>query len=103
MPGFRVVPVAINLLDRAEAERLIVAVLEAQKATGFNPKLVIVDTLHRAMTGGDENAAKEMGVVLANGAHIQRRLACVLMPVHHSGKEFEWRARCEGQPACQGV
>jgi hypothetical protein len=87
--GFRVVAVAINLLDRAEAERLIAAVLEAQKADGFNPKLVIVDTLHRAMPGGDENTAKEMGIVLANGAHIQRRLGCILMPVHHSGKEFD--------------
>jgi hypothetical protein len=56
---------------------------------GLNPVLVIVDTLHRAMPGGDENAAKEMGIVITNGALIQRLLRCTLMPVHHSGKDFE--------------
>ena len=89
IPGFRVIPVAVNLLDRTEAERLIKTVQDALKAGGFNPKLAIVDTLHRSMPGGDENAAKEMGIVIANGAHIQCKLGCTLMPVHHSGKDFE--------------
>jgi AAA domain len=89
VPGFRVVPEAINLLSRADVERLIAAVLEVQKADGFNPQLVIADTLHRSMPGGDENAAKEMGVVLTNAAYIRWRLGCAFMPVHHSGKDFE--------------
>lgn len=90
IPGFRVVPVAVNLLEKAEAKRLVRTVLDAQKADGFNPKLVIVDTLHRAMPGGDENTAKEMGIVITNGAIIQHDLGgCTLMPVHHSGKDFE--------------
>ena len=88
--GFRVVPLAVNLMDKAEAERLILTVAEAEKAGGFNPRVVIVDTLHRAMPGADENAAKDIGVAIANGNLIQRRLdGATLIPVHHSGKDPE--------------
>ncbi len=61
IPGFRIVPLAVNLMDKAEAERLILTVVEEQKADGFDPKLVVVDTLHRSMPGGDENSARGYG------------------------------------------
>lgn len=89
VPGFRMIPCAINLMDRAEAQRLILTVVDENKQTRFNPKLVIVETLHRSMSGGDENSAKDMGVVIANAAIIQRELGCTLLPVHHAGKDAE--------------
>jgi hypothetical protein len=88
-PGFRVIPLAVNLMDKTEAERLILTVTEEHKADGFDPKLVIVDTLHRSMPGGDENSAKDMGVVVRNTALIQRQIACALLAVHHAGKDAE--------------
>jgi AAA domain len=89
IPGFRIIPLAVNLMDKAEAERMILTVTEEQKADGFNPKLVIVDTLHRSMPGADENSARDMGIAISNAALIQRRLGCAMLPVHHCGKDAE--------------
>jgi hypothetical protein len=90
IPGFRVIPLAVNLMNQAEAERVVVTAVEAQKATGFFPRVVIVDTLHRSMPGGDENSAKDIGIVITNSNLIQRRLnGATLIPVHHSGKDAE--------------
>ena len=89
IPGFRVVPCAVNLMRADEAKRLVLTVVEEQKASGFNPKLVIIDTLHRSMPGADENTSRDMGVALANCALIQAELGCAVMPVHHSGKDLD--------------
>ena len=89
IPGFRVIPLAVNLMDGKEAERLILTVTEEYKTDGFTPKLVIVDTLHRSMPGGDENSAKDMGVVIRNTALIQRQIESALLVVHHAGKDAE--------------
>ena len=88
--GFRIIPLAVNLMDKAEAEKLIQTAVEAEKVSGFSPRVVIVDTLHRAMPGADENAAKDVGVVITNSNLIQRRLnGAAMIPVHHSGKDPE--------------
>jgi AAA domain-containing protein len=84
--GFRVIPLAVNLMDRNEAERLIASVTAADD---FKPKFIIVDTLARAMPGGDENSAKDIGVPVRHGGIIQSRLGCALMLVHHAGKDAE--------------
>ena len=89
IPGFRIVPLAVNLMDKAEAERLILTVIEEQKRDGFDPKLVVVDTLHRSMPGADENTARDMGIAISNAALIQRRLGCAMLPVHHCGKDAD--------------
>ena len=86
--GVRIVPQAINLMDRASAEHLIVSAVEVQQASGFTPKLVICDTLARSMAGGDENTMKDMALVIANADLIRRKLGgATFLPVHHSGKD----------------
>ncbi len=89
IPGFRCVPCAVNLMDAAEAKRLVLTVVEEQKASGFSPKLVIVDTLHRSMPGADENSSQHMGVAIRNCGLVQAELKCAMMPVHHTGKDAE--------------
>ena len=50
------------------------------------PVLIVIDTLARAMKGGDENSAKDMGELNdAVAALIESTGACVML-VHHSGK-----------------
>lgn len=50
------------------------------------PVLIVIDTLARAMKGGDENSAQDMGALNdAVSALIEATGACVLV-VHHSGK-----------------
>jgi hypothetical protein len=84
--GFRVVPLAVNLMDKAEAAQLIATVAGAK---GFDPKLAIVDTLARAMPGGDENSAKDIGVPIRSAGVIQASLGCAVMLIHHAGKDAE--------------
>lgn len=50
------------------------------------PALIVIDTLARALKGGDENSAQDMGAMNdAVGALIASTGACVLL-IHHSGK-----------------
>ena len=93
VPGFRVVPLAVNLMDRIEAQRLVLTMAEANKADGFSPKLIIIDTLHRSMPGADENSAKDVGTIIGNMALVQREIGCACLAVHHAGKDTERGAR----------
>jgi AAA domain len=82
--GFRTIPLAINLMQPAATQQLIDTV---NAHNDFSPRLVIVDTLHRSMPGGDENSAKDMGVIINHVALAQRELGCTCLLVHHPGKE----------------
>ena len=49
------------------------------------PRLLIFDTLARAIIGVDEDKAKEMGIVVAAADHFRRAFGCATLAVHHSG------------------
>src|SRR4051812_18886432 len=49
--------------------------------------MVVIDTLFRALAGGNENACEDMGTVVANADRIRAATgACVLM-IHQCGKD----------------
>ena len=50
----------------------------------LDPGLVVVDTLARCMVGGDENSAKDMGVVVDRLGRIARQRAALI--VHHPNR-----------------
>jgi hypothetical protein len=82
--GFRLSPAAINLCsDQTDADALIADV----KANQSGCRLVVIDTLNRAMAGGDENSGEDMGRFVALCDHIAKQLACFVLVVHHSGKD----------------
>ena len=54
--------------------------------TVSNLKLIIVDTLARAMSGGDENSSEGMGDFIKNCDIIRAETHAHVMIVHHSGK-----------------
>ena len=56
-------------------------------ATGGAGALVIVDTLNRAAPTADENASKDMGLILEATKALQRLVGGVVMLVHHTGKD----------------
>jgi hypothetical protein len=57
------------------------------------PVLIVIDTLARAMKGGDENSAQDMGALMDSvGALSASTGACVLL-IHHSGKNKAGGAR----------
>ncbi|MGA7272220.1 MAG: AAA family ATPase, partial [Acidimicrobiia bacterium] len=51
------------------------------------PSMIVVDTLARTMGGGDENSAKDMGIVIASADHLRHELGSTVMLIHHSGKD----------------
>lgn len=55
--------------------------------------LIIVDTLSRALAGGNENAPDDMGAFVMNLDRIRQATGAHVMVVHHTGKEQERGAR----------
>jgi len=83
----------VSLLEHGHAESLAASVKQAAAESGLPCRLVILDTLARAMAGGDENSGQDMtravqaidAIRAATGAHV-----CV---VHHCGKDEARGAR----------
>lgn len=55
--------------------------------------LIVIDTLARAMAGGDENSAQDMGVLIRNIDKIRADTSAHVMVIHHSGKDAAKGAR----------
>ena len=76
---------AVNLLDPNDVDAFLSAI------TQLSPELVIVDTLARCMSGGDENSAQDMGRAVEAADRIKRALGQngaggAVILVHHSTK-----------------
>jgi DNA-binding NarL/FixJ family response regulator len=72
---------AVSLLDKEE----FAAFLHSIKY--LKPSVVVVDTLARSMTGGDENNARDMGLFIRACDDIKHTLGCAVILVHHTGKD----------------
>jgi DNA-binding Lrp family transcriptional regulator len=49
--------------------------------------LIVVDTLARCFTGGDENSSKDMGRFVAACDALRKETGATVLVVHHSGKD----------------
>lgn len=56
-------------------------------------KLVVVDTLARALIGGDENSPKDMGMIVYHADAIRQATGAHVNFIHHSGKDKARGAR----------
>jgi hypothetical protein len=66
----------------------IEAVQEAVNLFGANPRLIIVDTLHRNFGGGDENNSQDVGTMLeVLDRCVAQPLQCAVILVHHANKD----------------
>jgi hypothetical protein len=84
----------VNLFDAgADTEPLISLVNEIEEQTGAKVRLIIVDTLSRAMAGADENASDDMGALVRNSDRIREKTGAHVMWVHHTGKDATKGAR----------
>ena len=82
--GFRLSPAAIDLRsEKNDADALIADIRASQPGC----RLVVIDTLNRAMAGGDENSGEDMGRFVQLCDHIAKELQCFVLVVHHSGKD----------------
>lgn len=83
----RVLSLGVNLLgENSDVPMLIEALREVERETG-GIGLVVVDTLNRAMPGGNENGPEDMGRMVRAAATIAEAFGCFVLYVHHSGKD----------------
>ncbi len=84
----------LNLSNpQADVEPLIEAILAAAARIEVPVALVVVDTLSRALAGGNENAPDDMGALVAVMDLIRQRTGAAVMFIHHSGKDAAKGAR----------
>ena len=84
----------VNLLRAdADLEPLIMSIREAAAGGGWQTALVVIDTLSRAMSGGDENTSTDMGAMVRHLDALRAATDSHLMVVHHSGKDRARGAR----------
>jgi hypothetical protein len=69
--------------DRKDADSVIDCCDRVQKRFGHELRLVIIDTLSRVLAGGDENAPRDMGHLVANLAHLQEGTGAHVLVIHH--------------------
>lgn len=86
-----VVADAPNLLAKDDVRDLIKALVAFGKVD-----LIVVDTYARAMAGGNENDAKDVGQAVAHCDIIHRKTGALVVLVHHSGKDATRGARGSG-------
>lgn len=91
---FIAMPKPVNLLDdKADVEAVIQLVDYIAHETGLPVRMVIVDTLSRAIAGGNENSSEDMTALIGNCDRIRHATDAHLCIVHHSGKDEAKGAR----------
>jgi hypothetical protein len=83
----------VCLLTPGHAGQLAEAVKKAAQTSNLPCKLVILDTLARAMAGGDENAGKDMTEAVKAIDSIRTATGAHVLVVHHCGKDEAKGAR----------
>lgn len=86
--GVRFLPQPVQLLEPAEARRLI------EELTGWDPapKLVTIDTVSWCLAPADENSTRDMSMFVAAIGELREATGATVQVVHHSGHN-ETRAR----------
>lgn len=82
---------APNLLTKDDIREFLKEVIAYGKVD-----LIIIDTYARAMAGGNENDAKDVGQAVAHCDIIHRKTGAMVLLVHHSGKDATKGARGSG-------
>jgi AAA domain/Primase C terminal 2 (PriCT-2) len=90
---FAVVPSAVDFRDKASVAGLISVLTEEAPRLGGKVRLIVVDTLSRALAGGDENSSVDMGMVVAAADRIRLATGAHVMFIHHTGKDASKGAR----------
>ena len=78
--GFWTIPQAVQLLDDGQVGTLIATI------HALEPRVVVIDTLARSFLGGEENSARDMGLLIASADRIRREVKTAVCLVHHTNK-----------------
>jgi len=81
--GVWTLPAAVDLLDTTAVGRFVDAVRT------LSPVLIILDTLARCLSGGDENSAGDMGRAIRSCDWIRRETGATVILAHHTRADGE--------------
>jgi len=86
---FAIVGGVVDLRETANAQAVVAIAKEIEAETTEPVVLVVVDTLSRALAGGDENSPKDMGAIVKASGIIGQGTGAHVMFIHHMPKESE--------------
>lgn len=88
-PPFFLIPSSVDLCNsESDIEKLVEEINNIPDVV-----LIVVDTLSRALSGGDENSSTDMGSLIANADRLKEDCNAHVMFIHHSGKDANKGAR----------
>jgi hypothetical protein len=90
---FVIISEAVDFLDHASVDTLIDTIRAAETECGEKASLVVIDTFARAVAGGDENSAMDVGLAVAGADRIRTDTGACVGFVHHCGKDSSKGAR----------
>lgn len=91
---FVAMPKPVDLLDSTADVNAVIQLTEhVATVTGLPVRMVIVDTLSRAMAGGNENSPEDMTALIGNCDRIRDATRAHVCIIHHSGKDEARGAR----------
>ncbi|MGB1527463.1 MAG: AAA family ATPase [Candidatus Puniceispirillaceae bacterium] len=80
---FHVLPTAVKFRDTGDVEKLMRTIDALDKPF----KAVFIDTVARALLGGDENSATDIGLFVDACDAVKRHTGSAVIAIHHSGKD----------------
>lgn len=99
--GFKSKPLPFRLafgtIDLRNSSADVWTIIEAAKNTeafyATPVRLIVIDTLNRALSGGDENLSSDMGTFIKNIDLIRQHTGATVLVIHHTGKDTKKGAR----------
>ena len=80
---FYVLPTAVRFREPEDIERLLRTIDSLNQTF----TAVYIDTVARALLGGDENSSTDMGLFVDACEAVKRYCGCAVVAIHHSGKD----------------
>ena len=69
---------------------------QVEEETGEDVVLIVIDTISRALAGGDENSPKDMGAIVAATSKLQAETKAHILWMHHMPQDGAERLRGHG-------
>ena len=80
---FAIVGGVYDLRTSQAVNELITVVKQIEEETAEELVLIVIDTISRALCGGDENSSKDMGAIVAATSRLQTATKAHVLWVHH--------------------
>lgn len=79
-----------STVDFRSVESVASEILSIKAALGGRKlAMIVIDTLNRAMVGGNENSSDDMGMVIQGFKMVEDYFKTLVAPIHHCGKDQE--------------